>query len=53
MCAFVWFRHRQKCFLRFAMRHLKVSFITTLSIKGSREKTLFKMGLRTKKFEKP
>ena len=53
LCAFVWFRHRQKCLLRFVMRRLHVSLTSRQSIKGSHKKTFYKMGRRTKKFEKP
>ena len=53
LCAFVWFRHRQKCVLRFVMELLHISSTSRLSMKGSHKKSFFKMCRRTKKFEKP
>ena len=53
LCAFVGFRHWQKCILRFAMKRFHVWLTSGLSVEGAAKKDLFwKWGRRTKKFEK-
>ena len=53
LCAFVWFRHRQKCPLRFVMRHIHVSLTSRLSIRDRTEKPSLKWGRRTKSLRSP
>jgi len=53
MCAFVWFRHRQKCFLRFVMRRLHVSLTKAIHQSVRLEKRFDKWDRRTKNFENP
>jgi len=40
LCLFVWFRHGQKCLLKFVMGCLHVSLTSRLSMKGSHWKTV-------------